>query len=182
MAQQLLVWTVLPHGRIREGEFEGLYRVSIVVSPRLTPEAADEQTLAAFPDWLNWPDFAEPRETGAEDRLERDRPDTDLEARHRPLEAALRRQDAGRGVRLQEHEHSQPALVSGAERAGLCAEELRAARRPVGLDPSDTAAMGPGPSRSADHASGHRNPDHEDQSRRPADRGDASRLLALLRG
>jgi len=56
MAKQLLVWTVLPFGRVPEGEHEGRWRVSIVVSPRLTPEAATEQRLKAFDAWLNWPE------------------------------------------------------------------------------------------------------------------------------
>ncbi|NDW00113.1 hypothetical protein [Salipiger sp. PrR002] len=55
MAQQLLIWTVLPNGRVTEGDGRGRWRVSAVVSPRLTPEAADEQQLKAFPEWLDWP-------------------------------------------------------------------------------------------------------------------------------
>jgi hypothetical protein len=56
MAKQEIVWTVLPHGRIEEGRFKGRLRVSIVASPRLTPQARNEQVLQAFADWLNWPD------------------------------------------------------------------------------------------------------------------------------
>ncbi|RLJ59248.1 hypothetical protein BCF46_1396 [Litoreibacter meonggei] len=56
MTKQLLVWTVLPYGRVTEGDHRGKWRVSIVVSPRLTPEAADEQQLGAFGEWLSWPD------------------------------------------------------------------------------------------------------------------------------
>ena len=55
-AQQRIVWTVLPYGRVEDGAFAGRLRVSIVVSPRLTPLAASEQTLGAFPEWLNWPE------------------------------------------------------------------------------------------------------------------------------
>ncbi len=55
MAQQRIVWTVLPHGRVNDGEFAGRLRVSIVASPRLTPQAADEQVLEAFPEWIDWP-------------------------------------------------------------------------------------------------------------------------------
>lgn len=55
MARQTILWTVLPHGRMEEGEFAGQLRVSLVASPRLTPEAPDEQVLKAFPEWLNWP-------------------------------------------------------------------------------------------------------------------------------
>ena len=84
MAQQLLVWTVLPFGRIRGGEHHGRYRVSIVVSPRLTPDAADEQTLEAFREWLNWPDALDRVKLGlrigsSESALiPISRPDTDL--------------------------------------------------------------------------------------------------------
>ena len=55
MANQQIVWTVLPHGRVEEGEGAGRLRVSIVASPRLTPQAADEQILEAFPEWRDWP-------------------------------------------------------------------------------------------------------------------------------
>jgi hypothetical protein len=51
MAQQRIVWTVLPNGRGDDGRL----RVSIVASPRLTPEAPNEQVLKAFPEWLVWP-------------------------------------------------------------------------------------------------------------------------------
>ena len=55
MATQKIVWTVLPHGRVETGPMAGRLRVSVVVSPRLTPQAAGEQTLEAFDDWRNWP-------------------------------------------------------------------------------------------------------------------------------
>jgi hypothetical protein len=57
MAKQKIVWTALPYGRITEGDFAGRLRVSIVVSPRLTPAAASEQQLGAadFSDFHNWP-------------------------------------------------------------------------------------------------------------------------------
>ena len=51
MAKRTILWTVLPWGR----DDRGRLRVSLVASPRLTPEAADEQRLAAFPDVLDWP-------------------------------------------------------------------------------------------------------------------------------
>jgi hypothetical protein len=51
MAKQRIVWTALPFGRTAEGRL----RVSVVVSPRLTPEAEDEQRLKAFPRFLDWP-------------------------------------------------------------------------------------------------------------------------------
>ncbi|MBO9717158.1 MAG: hypothetical protein J7507_10185 [Pseudoxanthomonas sp.] len=50
MAKQNIVWSVVPHGRI-----DGRWRVSIVVSPRLTPGSAAEQHLGPFPEWLDWP-------------------------------------------------------------------------------------------------------------------------------
>jgi hypothetical protein len=56
MAQQRIIWTVLPHGRYTDGDHAGQLRVSIVASPRLTPEAADQQTLQSFPEWVRWPD------------------------------------------------------------------------------------------------------------------------------
>ena len=52
MAQQTIVWTVLPYGRMESGDLAGRLRVSIVASPRLTPQAASEQQLQAFPEWL----------------------------------------------------------------------------------------------------------------------------------
>lgn len=55
MAKQTILWTVLPNGRADDGDLAGRLRVSIVVSPRLTPEAPDEQRLAAFGDFLDWP-------------------------------------------------------------------------------------------------------------------------------
>ncbi|MGE0447541.1 MAG: hypothetical protein AB7P99_20125, partial [Vicinamibacterales bacterium] len=55
MATQKIVWTVLPHGRVEGGSLKGRTRVSVVVSPRLSPQAANEQTLQAFADWRNWP-------------------------------------------------------------------------------------------------------------------------------
>lgn len=55
MAQQTIIWTVLPNGRVKDGPYAGRLCVSIVASPRLTPQAADEALLKAFPDWLDWP-------------------------------------------------------------------------------------------------------------------------------
>jgi len=51
MAKQTIVWTVLPHARADDGRL----RVSIVASPRLTPEDGAEQVLQAFPEWVDWP-------------------------------------------------------------------------------------------------------------------------------
>src|SRR5690349_5130576 len=56
MAQQRIIWTVLPFGRATQGPAAGRLRVSIVVSPRLTPQAADQQVLGAFPEWIHWPE------------------------------------------------------------------------------------------------------------------------------
>ncbi len=57
MAKQKILWTALPYGRVTEGPLAGRLRVSIVVSPRLTPETAAEQKLGAagFADFLDWP-------------------------------------------------------------------------------------------------------------------------------
>jgi len=56
MAKETILWTLLPYGRSpAEGPGEGRWRLSVVVSPRLTPQAAGEQTLASFPEWLDWP-------------------------------------------------------------------------------------------------------------------------------
>lgn len=55
MAKQTIVWTALPNGRATEGPYAGQLRISIVASPRLTPEAGDEQVLKAFDAWRNWP-------------------------------------------------------------------------------------------------------------------------------
>ena len=56
MAKQLLLWTVLPYNLVRDGgPHDGKWRVTAVVSPRLTPDNPDEQKLAAFEPWLDWP-------------------------------------------------------------------------------------------------------------------------------
>ncbi|MDL2339141.1 MAG: hypothetical protein QFE16_14980, partial [Pseudomonadota bacterium] len=56
MAQQKIIWTALPHGReTADGPHRGAWRVSIVVSPRLTPESPAERQLDSFPEWLDWP-------------------------------------------------------------------------------------------------------------------------------
>ena len=51
MATQKIIWTVLPKGFTSDGE----PIVSIVPAFRLTPQAAGEQILKAFPDLLDWP-------------------------------------------------------------------------------------------------------------------------------
>ncbi|MDE2402650.1 MAG: hypothetical protein KGL90_13390 [Burkholderiales bacterium] len=55
MAQQQIIWTALPFGRIEEGPLKGRLRVSVVVSPRLRPDKANEQTLDAYQDFRDWP-------------------------------------------------------------------------------------------------------------------------------
>jgi len=56
MAKTQILWTILPHGMTgAPGETGTRRRVSVVVSPRLTPEAAKEQLLGKFPEFLEWP-------------------------------------------------------------------------------------------------------------------------------
>ena len=55
MAKQTIVWTAIPNGRVPAGPDAGRLRISIVASPRLTPQAVNEQQLHAFADWVNWP-------------------------------------------------------------------------------------------------------------------------------
>lgn len=56
MAKVTILWTVLPWGRVPDGQrLAGNWRVSVVVSPRLTPEAPDEQLVKAFEEFINWP-------------------------------------------------------------------------------------------------------------------------------
>ena len=57
MAKQTILWTALPHGRVADGPHAGALRLSIVVSPRLSPQTAAEQKLGApgFRDFHNWP-------------------------------------------------------------------------------------------------------------------------------
>ncbi len=87
MAKQTILWTVLPNGRETEGPMAGRLRVSIVASPRLTPQALPERMLKAFPQWLNWPKTLEQRkfqlQLGAQtvDLEPTSRPDAELWAR-----------------------------------------------------------------------------------------------------
>jgi len=57
MAKQKIVWTAVPCGRVAEGPHKGCLRVSVVVSPRLTPVTADEQKLGApgYAEFHDWP-------------------------------------------------------------------------------------------------------------------------------
>ena len=52
MAKTQIIWTVLPYGTTGNQQ-----RVSVVASPRLTPERLTEQVLRAFPEFLEWPDI-----------------------------------------------------------------------------------------------------------------------------
>ena len=53
MAESQIIWTVLPYGMQ-----DGSLRVSVVVSPRLTPETLDEEYLQSesYKEFHNWPD------------------------------------------------------------------------------------------------------------------------------
>lgn len=53
MAKASVMWTVLPAGRV-DGKADWL-SISVLVAPRLTPEAPGEQRLEAFPVFANWP-------------------------------------------------------------------------------------------------------------------------------
>jgi hypothetical protein len=50
MATQSILWTALPNGYSEDGQS---LRISLLVSPRLTPDA--DQRLASFPDFTDWP-------------------------------------------------------------------------------------------------------------------------------
>src|SRR5690242_7754775 len=52
MAQQSLLWTALPNG-YTDGR-AGL-RVSVMLSPRLDPQADKPRLASFFPDWKDWP-------------------------------------------------------------------------------------------------------------------------------
>lgn len=56
MAQEKIVWTILPYGYVTEGDFAGQLRCSIVASPRLVPATPEENVLRAFPRFLRWPE------------------------------------------------------------------------------------------------------------------------------
>lgn len=61
MAKSQIIWTILPYGTINKH-----YRVSVVVSPRLTPERPKEHILEKFSDFLNWPNEIEKAKFSAE--------------------------------------------------------------------------------------------------------------------
>jgi hypothetical protein len=52
MAQQSLVWTALPNGYSTDGKF---LRLSVLLSPRLEPQADPQRLDSFFPDWEDWP-------------------------------------------------------------------------------------------------------------------------------
>ena len=56
MARSQILWTILPYGVIDSGAYKNKRRVSVVVSPRLTPESPEEETLMSFEEFVNWPD------------------------------------------------------------------------------------------------------------------------------
>ena len=84
MAMQTILWTALPFGRVEAGENAGRLRVSAMVSPRLTPQSAAEGRLAAFPEFVDWPDvlsrakFALETGAGATALVPITKPDSDL--------------------------------------------------------------------------------------------------------
>jgi hypothetical protein len=51
MAKQGLLWTALPNGYSEDGQS---LRLSVLVSPRLDPQA-DPEELSSFPDFVDWP-------------------------------------------------------------------------------------------------------------------------------
>ena len=51
MSPQKIVWTALPAGRVSEGPLEGRLRVSLVVSPRLTPPDASAHGPTGAPSF-----------------------------------------------------------------------------------------------------------------------------------
>ena len=52
MARQSLVWTTLPNGYSTDGKS---LRVSVLLSPRLDPQADPSRLDSFFPDWEDWP-------------------------------------------------------------------------------------------------------------------------------
>ncbi len=56
MINQRIIWTALPNGLTPDNLN---YQISVFISPRLfTDEGAATETLASFPDWLDWPGTA----------------------------------------------------------------------------------------------------------------------------
>src|SRR5262245_23421736 len=52
MPRQSLIWTTLPNDTDADGH---ALRVSVLLSPRLDPEAAPATLASFFPDWEDWP-------------------------------------------------------------------------------------------------------------------------------
>ena len=57
MPEQLIIWTTLPNGRRPDATGERL-KLSVLVSPRLQPQAGDAPRLQSFTDFLDWPKHA----------------------------------------------------------------------------------------------------------------------------
>ncbi|MCL2432286.1 hypothetical protein [Candidatus Bathycorpusculum sp.] len=57
MSKTQIIWTILPYGTTTDKPQQ--QRVSVVVSPRLTPQTSSETVLRAFPEFLNWPTVLE---------------------------------------------------------------------------------------------------------------------------
>ena len=169
MAQQRIIWTVLPHGRYEDGDHAGQLRVSIVASPRLTPEAADQQTLQSFPEWVHWPDTLKNVRFRLRIGAAAGRSPADQQGGPGVVVAVLHRCDPRRRFRVQEHGAGQPALVRRAQRPRSAAHALRRARRPVGRHASYAAAMEGRPSQLERHAHRRRHAHAHRQSRRPPD-------------
>ena len=53
MARQSLMWTALPNGYSADGTS---LRVSVLLSPRLEPQAQPNALSSFFPDWEDWPE------------------------------------------------------------------------------------------------------------------------------
>ena len=53
MARQSLMWTALPNGYSTDGTS---LRVSVLLSPRLEPQAQPNALSSFFPDWEDWPE------------------------------------------------------------------------------------------------------------------------------
>ena len=52
MARQSFIWTALPNGYTADGR---ALRLSVLLSPRLDPEADPPHLASFFPDWQDWP-------------------------------------------------------------------------------------------------------------------------------
>ena len=55
MTTETIIWTALPNGNTEPGGAGGKLRLSVYVAPRLSASARGTQTLAQFPNFLDWP-------------------------------------------------------------------------------------------------------------------------------